>query len=149
MVTAHIHFPSSLARLSPRKPLPGVSLPVEMGPVPGQQSEPVVAARGRPAVAQELFPLISTSFICPRPAIYPLVLPPPVDRRRAHFHRAQSAEAEQMAPLCFCPRSLSLSLPTHSRSKCSHKSSDKSSSFMGYLWRKSPFCLRHLCPVRS
>lgn len=130
MVTAHIHFLSSLARLSPRTPLPGVSLPVEAGPIPGQQSEPVVAAWGRPAVAQELFPLISTSFICPRPAIYPLVLPPPVDQRRAHFHRAQSAEAEQMAPLCFCPLSL-----RHSRFKCSHKSSDKSPSFMGYLWK--------------
>lgn len=71
---------------------------------------------GRPAVAQELFPLISTSFICllpslfPPPSIHPsillsclLFLSLPVDQHSLHaeLHCAQSAVAEQMASLCF------------------------------------------------
>lgn len=70
---------------------------------------------GRPAVAQELFPLISTSFICllpflfPPPSIHPsipscfLFLSLPVDQRSLHaeLYCAQSAVAEQMASLCF------------------------------------------------
>lgn len=70
---------------------------------------------GRPAVAQELFPLISTSFICPPPlpflppSIHPsipssfLLLPLPVDQHSLHaeLHCAQSAVAEQMVSLLF------------------------------------------------
>lgn len=80
---------------------------------------------GRAAVAQELFPLISTSFICPPLSSLPPSLHPSIPSSSLcqwtsalsmpRFHCAQSAVAEQMASLCFFAPFLK-----DSEFKCSH-----------------------------